>query len=65
MRDTVPVGDGGVFELPGMFGERVLRVVGDTQGWTVDMVTVGKQTAATIVVQPSATIADVAIVVTR
>jgi hypothetical protein len=48
-----------------MFGERVLRVVGDTQGWAVHRVVVGKRQTATVEVQPGITVAGVQIIVTR
>ena len=32
MRDRVDIGTGGTFELSGLFGERVLRIVGRTEG---------------------------------
>ena len=65
LRDTVAVESDGAFELRGMFGERVLRVVGNTHGWAVDRVVVGKRQTATIEVQSGSTVGDVQIIVTR
>jgi hypothetical protein len=65
MRDRVDLGTGGTFELPGVFGERVLRIVGRTEGWAIERVMQGKTSISSLTVEPGARVDDVRIIVTR
>jgi hypothetical protein len=64
-RDRVVVSEGGRFELRGLFGERVLRVVGDTEGWALERVMLGRTPVTSLKVDPGSRTDDVTIVVTR
>ena len=64
-RDRVEVGQDGTFELDGLFGERVLRVIGLGADWDVDRIYVGKSTITSLTFQPSQLIDGVVIVLTR
>jgi hypothetical protein len=64
-RDRAAIGARGEFEVRGVFGQRVLRMVGVTAGWKIARVTIGKDEATTLSVAPGVTISDVLVVLTR
>lgn len=64
-RDRADIADNGAFSLAGLFGERVMRLTGVTDGWTVERVTVGKTPATSLTFDPGSTVDDVLIVLTR
>jgi hypothetical protein len=61
-RDRADPGPGGTFELRGMFGQRVLRPVGFTDGWKIDRMIANKVQVASFNVEPGSRIDDVLIV---
>ena len=65
MRDRVDLGSEGTFELSGVFGERVLRIVGRTEGWAIDRVMHGKTPVSSLTIAPGVRVDDVRIIVTR
>ena len=64
-RDRGEIGPNGAFRVRGVFGQRVMRMVGVTAGWKIARVTVGKTDVTTLSVEPGASIDDVLIVLTR
>lgn len=64
-RDRSEIGPGGEFRIRGVFGQRVIRMVGVTAGWKISRVTVGRVEVTTLTVGPGVTIDDVLIVLTR
>ena len=65
MRDRVDLAEGATFELRDLFGERVLRIVGRTEGWAIDKVIQGKTPVTSLTIAPGGQIDDVRIIVTR
>jgi Carboxypeptidase regulatory-like domain len=64
-RDRVDIGPRGTFTLTGLFGERLLRIIGLWDGRSIDRVLVGKTAVTSIAVQPGLSIDDVVVVLTR
>jgi hypothetical protein len=64
-RDRSEIGSAGEFRIGGVFGERVMRMVGVTAGWKIARVTVGKREVTTLSAESGETIEDVVIVLTR
>jgi hypothetical protein len=64
-RDRAEIDAQGAFAIRGVFGERVMRLVGVTAGWKIARVMIGKTELTRLSVQPGATIEDVVIVLTR
>jgi hypothetical protein len=64
-RDRVDVRMDGTFELSGLFGERIVNVIGLMDGWRVDRVLIGKSPTKTFIVHPGQRIEDVTMVLTR
>jgi hypothetical protein len=65
LRPRVDVARDGAFAMDGLFGERVLRVVGFTDGWSVDQVLLGKTPVTSLTLDPAASVENVRIVLTR
>ena len=64
-RDRADIGPDGEFVVRGVFGQRVMRMVGVTAGWKIARVTVGKSEITALSVEPGVDIDDVLIVLTR
>jgi hypothetical protein len=64
-RDRSPIGSDGAFTVRGLFGQRVMRMVGVTAGWKIARVTLRNDDVTTLSVAPGVTIDDVLIVLTR
>ena len=64
-RDRTDVTDEGKFVLKGLFGQRVIRLAGFTDGWRIARVTIGKDDVTTVSVAAGTTVDDVVIVITR
>ena len=64
-RDRAEIEERGRFEVHGVFGDRVMRMIGVTAGWKIARVMVGKTEVTSVLVGPGSTIADVVIVLTR
>jgi hypothetical protein len=64
-RDRSDVTDDGKFVLRGLFGRRVIRLAGFTDGWRIARVTIGKENVTTVSVAAGTTVDDVVIVITR
>lgn len=64
-RDRTDVTDEGKFVLKGLFGQRVIRLAGFTDGWKIARVTIGKDDVTTVSIAAGTTVDDVVIVITR
>ena len=64
-RDRTDVNDEGKFVLKGLFGQRVIRLAGFTDGWRIARVTIGKDDVTTVSIAAGTTVDDVVIVITR
>jgi hypothetical protein len=64
-RDRSQIGPSGEFEVRGVFGQRIMRMVGVTAGWKIARVTRGKDDVTTLSIAPGVTVDDVLIVLTR
>jgi hypothetical protein len=64
-RDRAEIGAGGAFEIRGVFGDRVIRMVGITAGWKIARVMIGKTELTRLSIQPGAAIEDVVVVLSR
>jgi hypothetical protein len=64
-RDRTDVNDEGKFVLKGLFGQRVIRLAGFTDGWRIARVTVGKDDVTTVSIAAGTTVDDVVVVITR
>jgi len=64
-RDRTDVTDEGKFVLRGLFGQRVIRLAGFTDGWKIARVTVGKDDVTTVSIAAGTRVDEVVIVITR
>lgn len=64
-RDRTEVADDGSFRIEGLFGLRLLRVVGVTEGWRVSKVLRGKTPVPEAELEMSADASDVVLVLTQ
>jgi hypothetical protein len=64
-RDRTDVTDEGKFVLKGLFGQRVIRLAGFSDGWRIARVTIGKDEVTTVSVVAGTTVDDIVIVITR
>jgi hypothetical protein len=64
-RDRTDVNDEGKFVLKGLFGQRVIRLAGFTDGWRIARVNIGKDDVTTVSIAAGTTVDDVVIVITR
>jgi hypothetical protein len=64
-RDRTDVTDEGKFVLKGLFGQRVIRLAGFSDGWRIARVTIGKEDVTTVSIAAGTTVDDVVIVITR
>jgi hypothetical protein len=64
-RDRTDVTGEGTFVLKGLFGQRVIRLAGFTDGWRIARVTIGKDDLTTVSVVAGTTVDDVVVVITR
>ncbi len=64
-RDRTDVTGEGKFVLKGLFGQRVIRLAGFTDGWRIARVTIGKEDVTTVSIAAGTTVDDVVIVITR
>ena len=61
-RDRTDVTGEGTFVLKGLFGQRVIRLAGFTDGWRIARVTIGKEDVTTVSIAAGTTVDDVVIV---
>jgi hypothetical protein len=64
-RDRTYIGDDGVFELRGLFGQRRIQLAGFTDGWRIERVSIGKTPVAVIALEPGTDVQNVLVVLTR
>ena len=64
-RDRTDVTGEGTFVLKGLFGQRVIRLAGFSDGWTIARVTIGKDDVTTVSIATGTTVDEVVIVITR
>ena len=63
-RDRTDVTDEGKFVLKGLFGQRVIRLAGFSDGWRIARVTIGKDEVTTVSIVAGTTMDDIVIVIT-
>jgi hypothetical protein len=64
-RDRTDVTDEGTFVLRGLFGQRVIRLAGFTDGWKISRITIGTDDVTTVSIAAGTRVEDVVIVITR
>jgi hypothetical protein len=64
-RDRTDVTDEGKFVLRGLFGQRMIRLAGFSDGWRIARVTIGKEDVTTVSIAAGTTVDNVVIVITR
>jgi hypothetical protein len=63
--DRAGIAEDGRFVIRGVFGQRVMRILGVTWPWKVARMTVGKDEVTAVSIAPATTVAEVLIVLTR